>query len=357
MIKSLSFRIILFSIFFIPVFWSCSGKIIKSANNQEPVVFPQPPDTTRIQFLTSFSNSIDITGQRSPFMRYVLGNEPGKPIHKPYGLKIHNGKIYICDTMLPGLEIIDLQKQEFEYFTPSGLGQLKKPLNCCIDKKGHLYVADAARKQVVHFDAEGTYLSTIGDRHLAKPTDVLVYQDKIWVCDLGGHQMKVFDESNHKLLFSFPDTLQNRSQYLFSPTNIYVYDQKIYITDTGDARIKVFDKNGKFLKIIGSFGKKPGQFVRPKGLALDKEGFLYAVDAAFENVQIFDNQDQLRMFFGGSIKGPGQMWLPAGISIDYRHLDYFQKYIYPKFELKYLIFVTNQYGPARVNVYGFVQIK
>ncbi|NOY61413.1 MAG: hypothetical protein GXO75_21070 [Calditrichaeota bacterium] len=51
------------------------------------------------------------------------------------------------------------------------------------------------------------------------------------------------------------------------------------------------------------------------------------------------------------------MKLPAQVFIDYDHLDYFRKYVDPSFKLKFLIFVTNQYGPEKVIVYGFVDIK
>lgn len=94
-----------------------------------------------------------------------------------------------------------------------------------------------------------------------------------------------------------------------------------------------------------------------KGIAVDKENNLYVVDAGFENVQIFNNKGQLLMFFGGSYKGPGDMWLPAKVIIDYDNLNYFQKYVHESFDLKYLIFVTNQYGPSKINIYGFVETK
>lgn len=320
-----------------------------------PVIFPPPPDTTRIQFLTRFSNSTDITGKRSSIMRYILGEEESKPIHKPYGLAIHGGKIYICDTMLPGLEIIDLQKNTFDYFIPAGLGQLKKPLNCTLDGEGHLYVADVLRRQIVVFDNEGNHLFAIGDGNSGKPTDVIVYQGKIWVSDLASHQIKVYDKNNSELLFAFPKVQKSHPSYLFSPTNLDIQDGEIYITDTGDARVKVFNDKGEYIRTIGSFGKLPGQFVRPKGLALDRQGRLYVVDAAFENVQIFNKQSDILMFFGGKYKGPGYMWLPAGISVDYDHLKYFQEYVYPGFNLKYIVLVANQYGPDRVSVFGFVE--
>ncbi len=61
------------------------------------------------------------------------------------------------------------------------------------------------------------------------------------------------------------------------------------------------------------------------------------------------------MHFGGSYEGAGAMWLPAAIEISYENLSYFQSYVDESFQLKYLIYVTNQYGPAKVNVYGFVE--
>jgi hypothetical protein len=63
------------------------------------------------------------------------------------------------------------------------------------------------------------------------------------------------------------------------------------------------------------------------------------------------------MYFGGSYTKPGDMWLPAKVVIDYKNLDYFQEYVHPSFNLKYLIFVTNQYGPDKINVYGFISKK
>ncbi len=333
----------------------CASRLQKQVTGDSAVFFPPPPDSARIQFLTHISNSTDVTGQQSSFMRYVLGEEPAKVIHKPYGINMHDGKLYICDTMLPGLEIIDLQNNTFEYFAPAGPGQLKKPLNCSSDSENRLYVADGARRQVVVFDKNGRYLYNIGDGQSGKPTDVEIYQEKVWICDLEEHKIKVYDTNQHQLINSFPDADQNKPQYLFSPTNLCISDGKIYVTDTGDARIKVFNDKGEYIGIVGSFGKRPGQFVRPKGLAVDHQGLLFVADAAFEYVQIFNQQYELLMFFGGNYKGPGHMWLPAGIILDYNHLDYFKKYVSSAFNLKYLIFVSNQYGPDKINVYGMVE--
>ena len=335
---------------------SCSTQIRNSSPNHKPVVFPSPPDTARIQYLTSISSSSDIEEKQSVLANYVLGEKLSRVIEKPYGIAIKKGKLYICDTMLPGLEIIDLEKNSFEYFIPEGAGQLKKPINCFVDSNGNLYIADAERNEVIIFDNQKNFIGVIGQKDLIKPTDVVVYQDKIWVCDIKKHQISVFNKSR-SLLFSFPDTAKNNPDYLFAPTNLIIKDDIVFITDTGDAKVKKYTLDGEFIGSIGQRGKNHGQFVRPKGLAVDEKQNLFVVDAAFENVQIFNKDAQYLMFFGGTYKKPGNMWLPAGITIDYQNLDYFRQYVHPAFELQYLVYVTNQYGPDKVSVYGFINPK
>lgn len=332
-------------------------KAEKPQKNQDIVIFPPPPDTTRIQFLTRYSNSLDITGGRSSFWEYILGKEEERSIIKPYGISIKNGKIYICDTILGGLEIMDLANSTFEYFQPKGKGQLKKPINCFVDDNNFLYIADIERHQIVIFDEFGKYFESFGDVKNSKPVDVFVTKNKIWVCDIKMKKIHIHDKKSYKLLYSIPDAEPNTPESLYNPNNIYITDEHVYVTDFGDFKVKKYTKDGVFVKSFGSYGRNHGQFVRPKGIAVDKEGNLYVADAGFENVQIFNEQGNLLLFFGGSYKGHGNMWLPAKVIIDYDNIEYFQKYVDSSFKLKYLIFVTNQYGPDKISVYGFVDYR
>jgi len=74
-------------------------------------------------------------------------------------------------------------------------------------------------------------------------------------------------------------------------------------------------------------------------------------------VQIFNARGELLLHFGGAYKGAGAMWLPAAVAISYENLSYFESYVDESYRLEYLIYVTNQYGPAKVNVYGKVEEK
>ncbi|NOY37461.1 MAG: 6-bladed beta-propeller [Chlorobi bacterium] len=325
--------------------------MLKSPKPDNLIIFPPPPDTTRIQFLTFINTSQDISGKQSRFSKFMFGEQKPKPIVRPYGIQTWKNRLYICDTGIGGIELIDFSEGSFDYFQPGGKGQLKLPLNCFVDDAGKLFVADGNRKQIVVFDEEGKYLDAFGETENFKPTDVAIYKDKIFVANILGHQICVYDTIEHKLLYTIPEQQPDKNNRLYQPTNITVTNDMIYVSDFGDFTIKVYSINGKFITSVGGYGRSPGQFTRPKGIETDRKGNLFVVDAAFENVQIFDSHGSLLMFFGGT----GNMNLPAGISISYDDLSYFNDLVDESYTLKYLIFVTNQFGSNKIGVYGFVE--
>jgi DNA-binding beta-propeller fold protein YncE len=346
--------LIVLLIIFYGLFLSCSRGISTSTIN-EPIIFPPPPDSTRIQFLTRFSNSKDITGDISSFKKFVFGDIPAFEIAKPYGIAISKGKFYICDTGTGQIEIIDFGNSTFESFSPKGFGQLKLALNCFVDDRDYLYVADSERLQCVVFDQNRNYLQSIGDAENFKPTDIFVFNDKIWISNSKKNQINVFDKLSFNALYSFPESESGDEDFLYFPTNIFVNDDYVYVSDMGDFKIKIYTHEGKLVRTVGSYGRNIGQFARPKGIAVDRENNLFVVDAGFENTQIFDEKGNLLMYFGGPYNRQGDMWLPAKVIIDYDNTRYFEKYVIPGYRLEYLIFVSNQYGPDKINVYGFVE--
>ncbi len=345
---------LLISLINLVILISCSGSSQLSKNN-EVVVYPPPPDEPRIQYLTSYSKSTDFTGERSAITSFIMGAEESLPILKPYGLAVGLKKIYVCDTQLCGLEVMDMTDGSFGYFIPGGRGKLKKPINCFIDDSSFLYVADSERGQVVIFNKELDYAGEIGDSTLLKPTDVFVTEKVIFINDISKRSVDVYDKITKKYISSIPSKAEENK--LFSPVNIYVLNDKIYISDLGDSKVKVYDLDGNHIRTIGTIGNVPGKFSRPKGISLDEDENLYVVDAGFENVQIFNKEGNLLMYFGGTYTKPGDMWLPAKVIIDYKNIDYFKDYVDSSFDLNYLIFLTNQYGPDKVNVYGFISKK
>lgn len=336
---------------------SCSRQASPVPSEENLVIFPPPPAATKIQYLTHISGSTDMVRKKGRFHQYLFGKEEPRYLVKPYGITVHGSRIYICDTGQGGLVIIDLARGTFETWIPGGRGQLQLPINCFVDEDGAIYVADANRRQVVIFDHERRFVRAVGESESFKPTDVLVRNDTIYVVSVQEHSIHLYSSRTHEHLGALNGGSSDSEGFIRQPTNIAMDREVLYISDFGDFNVKKISTAGQFIGGIGSYGNGPGQFTRPKGLDLDREGNLYVVDAAFQNVQIFNPEGQILMYFGGSYSGPGAMWLPAGIAVSYENLDYFRPYVDPHFELHHLIFVTNQYGPTKVGVYGFVEEK
>ena len=141
----------------------------------------------------------------------------------------------------------------------------------------------------------------------------------------------------------------------FSLISDLALDQQgnIYVTDKSGARITQFDPSGIFRRTIGRLGDNIDEFVRPKGIAVDREGRIWVVDAATEVAKIYNQQAQLLLFFGLPGNEPGMVNLPAKIVLDYDNVELFQRYAVAGARIEFLVLVSNQYGSNKISVYGF----
>jgi sugar lactone lactonase YvrE len=82
-----------------------------------------------------------------------------------------------------------------------------------------------------------------------------------------------------------------------------------------NSRVQILSVDGVYKGEIGKLGDAPGQFGRPKGIAVDSHNRLYVMDAAFDNVQIFDRDGHLLLTVGENGSGPGDFWLANGVAV------------------------------------------
>lgn len=351
-----------------------------------PVFFPPPPDTPRLQFLTSLSSS-DELGERNWLLDFLVGKRPNKILGKPYGVAVTPGRLYIGDTSPPAVEILDLGEKRFRHLSTRGISRLLVPANVAVDNEGNLYVSDTGRGQILIFGPDERYVNAIGIRASAnaplfmggvkpeekkdlvwsegqpietttpmKPAGLIVAGDRLYVADLLTHSVRVFDRKTRQQLLTMPTDRKDEQGKLYSPTNLALDQQGcLYVSDTGGFRILKFDAQGKFLRTFGRQGNRPGECMRPKGVAVDRTGRVYVVDAAAQVVQIFDAEGNLLMYFGAPDEGEHGLILPAGIALDYANVERFQHYAAPGYRLEYLVIVVSQFGGSMVNVYGFLQ--
>ena len=293
------------------------------------------------------------------FKDFIVGKDTAGDhlVRKPYGVALHDGRIYVADTRGSGYAVFDLKQKRAELVQGFAGGAMKKPINITVEPDGTKYVTDTERNQILVFDADDRFVRAYGTPEQFKPIDVLVVEDRLYVSDLLHHQIQVLDKTSGNTLFSFGKAGSGERE-LFQPTSVALGpDRGLYISDSGNFRIQKYSLNGEFIRSYGSIGDAVGHFARPKGIAVDRAGRIYIVDAAFENVQIFDRHGTPLMFFGQPGDQRGNINLPTDIIIDYDNLEYFQRYAAPGFKLEYVVLVASQFGVNKVAAFGFGKME
>ena len=328
--------------------------------------YPALPQSPRIQYLTSFSVAKDIKEKKKKkggwLAKFILGEENPEDMlgpEKPYGVALHQGEIHVVDTRGGGYAIFDVPDKDYRFVFGSGAASMIKPINMTIGDDGMKYITDTVKERVLVFDNDDKYIKSYGLQEKFKPTDVRVVGDRLYVADLAGQRVVIFDKNSGEMLGSFGETGEPEA-LLLHPTNLAIGpDKHLYISDTSYFRIQKYTLDGEFVRSYGTgVGRAPGKFARPKGIDVDRQGRLYVVDAAFENIQMFNDEGRLLLFFGekgGSHEGGFD--LPTDVAIDYDSAPYFQRYADPSFQLEYVILVGNQFGRNKVSVFGFGQYK
>lgn len=335
----------------------CQGPVEKELK-QEPekkIFYPAPPDKPRLQFLKSISKEEDlgaIERKKSGFEKFVLGgveNIAKDAIGKPYGVTIYEGKLYICDVQKKLVEELDLKEKTFGYLTKER--RMVNPVNICI-VKGRKYVADPIGGQVFVFDKDNKLTSILGRDLKLKPIDISISGKRCYVTDMNSNQVVVLDILNDKEIMRIGKPGPGDGQFGLIGDIALDKEENIYVTDKAFAKITKFDRNGIFQKTIGKVGESIHDFIRPKGIDVDREGRIWVVDAAPEVAKIYNSEGQLLMFFGFPGNEPGNMNMPASIIIDYDNVELFKEYFAEGAQIEFLVLVSNQYG-EKINVYGF----
>ncbi|MEJ2181001.1 MAG: 6-bladed beta-propeller, partial [Gammaproteobacteria bacterium] len=295
-----------------------------------PPVYPPPPEKPRFIYERTLRTSFDVKESTAMerFKTFATGAAgSGYGLQKPYGVVVHEGRVYVSDTVQRVVLVFDVPGKDFKVIGQDGVGQLVKPIGLAIDRNtGTLYVADNSAKRVAVYDKDGQYLRAIGGaEYFRRPSGVAVSPDgsKLYVVDTGGvdsqeHRMYIFDSFSGEHLKTVGERGTENGQFNLPLQATAAPDGTVYVVDGGNFRIQGFTPDGSYKSTFGAIGRRSGQFSRPKGVASDNEGNVYVVDAAFGNFQIFNPQGQLLLFVGdrGFDGKPGQYMLPAGISVD-----------------------------------------
>jgi len=145
-----------------------------------------------------------------------------------------------------------------------------QPSGVAIAANGDIYVSDGyVNSRVVHFNKDGKFVRIIGGTKGSEPGQLQLPHGvaidsagRILVGDSDNKRIAVFDKDG-KFVENWP--FASRGGLLITA------DDTVYVSDVNAGSISVL-RNGKLVDAIGGLG-------RPHGIAIDKDGTLYAADA------------------------------------------------------------------------------
>jgi hypothetical protein len=158
---------------------------------RETVFYPMPPQQPRLQFLASFSSE-----KQDEMRSFRLGRiQQFIQIQNPYDIESVKGKIYLSDRISKKIVIVDLENKTInhiaEHYDAAGIW---------VTEDDFKYAADLQKKQILLFNKKNKLVRTYGEAgQFAKPVDVAVYKDNIYVCDINRHQIIVIDNLNQPM--------------------------------------------------------------------------------------------------------------------------------------------------------------
>ena len=205
-----------------------------------------------------------------------------------------------------------------------GEGRFQKPRAMAIDQHDEIYIVDMTGRIQV-FSAEGKFLRKWRTPNIetGKPCGLSFDREgRLLVADTHYFRVLIYTRAGELLEKQIIGGVCGHEPGHFFFVTDAVQDSRgnYYICEYGDYdRVQKFSPDAKSILQWGSHGSEPGQFIQPRGMAIDERDRLYVTDACNHRVQEFDvsvEPPKLVRVWGVEGRGLGQLRYPYGIDLD-----------------------------------------
>jgi len=299
------------------------------------IVWPNPPAIARIKYQAFYAAEkisqieAENSGKKAKWMDRLAGTQPqGESkvlyqLNEPYGLAVDSkNNLYVADQKVGAIFIFNTETRDLDMIKNKTHAHFVRIIGLAMDDGDRLFVSDPGLRHVLVFNAAHVAEDVISEG-MVNPGAMAIDRENrlLYVSDVELDQVLVYDADSLKLLRKIGTTGHHHE--LTSPGDFarpsgLAVDREgnLYVADTLNNRIEVFDADGDFVRTFGKAGDGPGYFARPKGVAIDSDGHIWVADGMQDRIQVFDREAQLLISFGGHGLLPGQFQGLVGIASD-----------------------------------------
>jgi sugar lactone lactonase YvrE len=299
------------------------------------IVWPNPPAVARIKYTTWYaaeqiSQIEKPKTKKDSWMDRLAGTQSATDdpkflfqLGEPYGLAVDSkGNMYAADQKVGAIFIFNTETRNVELIKNKTHAHFVRIIGLAMDDNDRLFVSDPGLRHVLVFNAKHEPEDVITEGLVGPGGMAIDIENRLlYVADVEQDQVIVYDADTLKLKRKMGTAGQKHALTTpgdFARPGGLAVDKEgnLYVADTLNNRIEIFDGDGKFISTFGKAGDGPGYFSRPKGVAIDSDNHIWVVDGMQDRVQVFNQEFQLLISFGGHGLLPGMFQGITGITID-----------------------------------------
>ncbi len=235
------------------------------------------------------------------------------------------GNIYVLDGVHNSVKVFDRKGRFLRKFGRLGntKGGFDTPVGIGIDSEDNIYVCDTKNGRIVVFKKTGEFVRDLvlkpEERGMAvpRPVDISVDDDRglLYITDNANHMVLVYTKAG-AFIRTWGGRGVGEDEFRY-PATLTFMGPKLFVVDVLGTRLQVINiETGVFAGQIGRWGVLPGEFFRPKGVAVDRDGFIYVTDSYMDVIQGFTEFGELVFILGDENDNIRRFTSPASIFID-----------------------------------------
>ncbi len=258
---------------------------------------------------------------------YQLLKAENRDLSLPSDVAVGQDRVYVVDGGNHRVVTYDQNEKFLFQFGGKGdqPGQLFYPVGIDIGKDGLVYVADSGNYRIQIFSSTGVFQSefpvTDEDGTSVRPIDLVKARKRDEIIITGNnHSVLVYSKDGERLRLWGGNGL-NPGQFRYPATIVEMVDNRVAVVDVLNSRLQIFNPSGEVSLVVADWGVLPGQLVRPKGVAVDRQKRFYISDSYMNVVQVYSETGHFLHVLGEDRK-PYEFETAVGMAVDLENRIY-----------------------------------